>query len=247
MIDLWTVGYETMDIDTFVTGLQRAGVERLLDVRATPRSRRGPFKKGPLSKRVSDVGMDYVSVPAAGAPRDIRGLERDAFVDAYRLHLVETGGLRDVLALLDRPTALLCREADPGDCHRSILAAAVLEKVAANVRHLPMATTTEDTGVGAAPDVWLAATNRHTADCGTPPRVAAGGTGYTSYFENEFGEQAVFQFDEERGTTVRLGDAGWDVAHPVSNGIAGGGMIATQAEEQWIKACWTAATRLRGE
>ncbi|MBA2771969.1 MAG: DUF488 domain-containing protein, partial [Sphingomonas sp.] len=57
---IFTIGYEGVTIGEFVVALQRAGVERLIDVRALPLSRRPGFSKTPLRAALNQVGIDYV-------------------------------------------------------------------------------------------------------------------------------------------------------------------------------------------
>jgi hypothetical protein len=239
MSEVFTIGYERLSPEALIAMLRASGIERVIDVRAEPRSRRPGFSRGPLGAGMAAAGIDYESVPQAGAPRSIRSLEREPFVAAYRELIGQEGALALVLPLLDRPTALLCREANPGECHRSILAAAVMERTGADVRHLRP--STPFASLPQRPAGWFTATNRHTEDCGEPPVIVAGGIGYTGYFENEFGEQALFRSDGHSFATVQLGDAGWEVKYPVEHGLPGGGLILTSTELAWLNACWDAA------
>ena len=45
---IFTIGYEGTTVPEFITALRRAGVERVIDVRALPLSRRPGFSKSPL-------------------------------------------------------------------------------------------------------------------------------------------------------------------------------------------------------
>ena len=51
---LFTIGYEGTTMDEFITALQRAGVERVIDVRALPLSRRPGFSKTPLTGALAE-------------------------------------------------------------------------------------------------------------------------------------------------------------------------------------------------
>jgi len=83
--------------------------------------------------------------------------------------------------------------------------------------------------------------NRHAPDCGEPPGVDgdAGGA-YCGYFENEYGEQAIYTYDHATGeATVRMGDAGWERTYRVSEGRPLG-LVLSGAEATWLEACWLA-------
>jgi hypothetical protein len=65
------------------------------------------------------------------------------------------------------------------------------------------------------------------------------------YFANEHGEQAIYTYDFDTGeATLTMGDTGWQVTHPVVNGKAGGGLLLTEAELAWLRACWMATGEL---
>ena len=94
------------------------------------------------------------------------------------------------------------------------------------------------------PFVFLAH-NNHVADCGQPPQVSQSGKNYYGYFENEFGEQFVFEydFDAHRGR-LWAGDAGWE--QPVIVTESKCPMILGNDERAWLSACWQAVAPRRG-
>jgi hypothetical protein len=88
--------------------------------------------------------------------------------------------------------------------------------------------------------------NHHTDDCGAAPAVDGDERGkYFGYFANPHGEQAVFLYDHQtHEASVWMGDAGWGDAHRVVDGRVEG-IILTESETAWVRACWLAATEGR--
>lgn len=89
----------------------------------------------------------------------------------------------------------------------------------------------------------FAVSNHHVPSCGTPPQID-GDTPKRrySYFENEHGEQAIFEYDLETNTgTLWMGDAGWEESHVVLNGFVPD-LVLSPSEALWVGACWYAAT-----
>jgi len=95
-------------------------------------------------------------------------------------------------------------------------------------------------------EVLLEVRNHHTSEAGTPPRISDDDPNqYIGYFENPFGEQALFVFDgATRAATLYLGDAGWETGHAVIDGLAPD-LVLGEAELLWLRACWLAATGQR--
>lgn len=127
---LYSVGYERFPTPE---GLRRAlieaGVERVIDVRDLPQSRRPGFSRRALESLLADAGIVYEHRRELGNPRPIREIYRSGDLEggraAYRAHLLgerawALGGLADALA--ERPTAMLCLEDDQALCHRGIIA-----------------------------------------------------------------------------------------------------------------------------
>ena len=88
--------------------------------------------------------------------------------------------------------------------------------------------------------------NRHLAEAGTPPRIVyPDANQYVGYFENGYGEQALFVYDRDARTgRLYLGDAGWETAHAVINGAVPD-LILSESELLWVRACWQVATGTR--
>ena len=130
---VFTIGYEATTVAEFLAALQEAGVERVIDVRAIPNSRRPGFSKTPLRKALAEVGIDYVHLRALGTPADGRAAARAGRhaelerIYAGQLELPEAiaQGAQMVDLAKEKPSAVLCYERDPAGCHRTLLLGAV--------------------------------------------------------------------------------------------------------------------------
>jgi uncharacterized protein (DUF488 family) len=131
-----TIGYEKLMPDALVAELEAAGVERVIDVRYRPQSRRAGMSKTRLGALLAEHGIAYEHRRELGTPPDMRWLFHAGRVAeaaaAYRAHVDrETPEAIDELAAeLDvaPPTALLCLEADPAGCHRRVITEALRER-----------------------------------------------------------------------------------------------------------------------
>jgi hypothetical protein len=90
--------------------------------------------------------------------------------------------------------------------------------------------------------------NHHSAACGAPPHIDdLRPNRYLGYFENQYGEQAVFVYDHDSDQAVLyLGDAGWETPHALVNGAVPD-LVVSDTERMWVRACWLAATAHRKE
>jgi len=139
---IFTIGYEGATVAEFVDALRAAGVERVIDVRAVPNSRRPGFSKTPLRNALAEAGIDYVHLRALGTPADGRAAARAGrHRDLERIYagqlglpeaMVQSAQMLELAA--EKPSALLCYERDPAHCHRSLLLSAALPD--AEVAHL---------------------------------------------------------------------------------------------------------------
>lgn len=97
--------------------------------------------------------------------------------------------------------------------------------------------------------VWegtvLSVPNHHYECCGKPPELVATGC-YTAYFENDYGEQMVFQYNyKEKKGVLWHGDCGWEESFPVMAG--GTTIIISDEEREWLRLVWGVATRGESE
>ena len=130
---IFTIGYEATTMGDFIDALTAAGVERVIDVRALPLSRRPGFSKTPLRGALAEAGIDYVHLRALGTPAAGREAARKGRHEELRriydgqLELPEAiaQGAQMLELASERPSALLCFERDPAGCHRTLLLAAV--------------------------------------------------------------------------------------------------------------------------
>jgi len=130
---IFTIGYEGATQDELIAVLQKAGVERLIDVRAVPLSRKPGFSKNILAAGLRAGGIDYVHLKALGTPPEGREAARKgnhaALEASYSSQLaLPEAGLQAVQMIElagEKASVLLCFERDPHRCHRSLLLAAV--------------------------------------------------------------------------------------------------------------------------
>src|SRR4051794_37749713 len=73
---IFTIGYEGTTVPDFIATLKCAGVERVIDVRALPLSRRPGFSKSPLKAALEQAGIEYLHLKALGTPPDGRAAAR---------------------------------------------------------------------------------------------------------------------------------------------------------------------------
>ncbi len=127
MPTIWTIGYALLMPEPLVAELEGEGIERLIDVRFRPQSRRPGMSKTRLAARLREAGIAYEHRRALGTPADLRALYRAGRIEeaatGYRRQ-VETHAAAELDALAAElvegtaRTALLCLEAEPATCHR---------------------------------------------------------------------------------------------------------------------------------
>ena len=137
---LFTIGYEGRAVDELIAILSAHHVERVIDVRDLPLSRRRGFSKTPLGNALRAAGIEYVHMREAGNPyRRLKDeIPRARLLAKYRKHLDRA---RDAVTNVatqarGRRVALLCYEADPVQCHRSLLAPRVAKRLRLTVQDL---------------------------------------------------------------------------------------------------------------
>lgn len=124
-----SIGYERYKQNQeFALRLREAGVQRLIDVRELPISRRRGYAKTALNEAMAAVGIEYVHVRALGNPKPYRDLYKSGRAaegrELYERYLLQDqrDALDELVELLsEKRTALMCVEHDAGSCHRRVI------------------------------------------------------------------------------------------------------------------------------
>lgn len=139
---IFTVGHSTHAVEHFIAILQAYGIQVLADVRTVPRSRFNPqFNSQELANSLQQEGIAYVAMPGLGGLRHARKDSpntawRNASFRGYADYMQTDAfdeALETLVALRERGrVAIMCAEAVPWRCHRSLIADAL------NVRGVPV-------------------------------------------------------------------------------------------------------------
>jgi uncharacterized protein (DUF488 family) len=130
-----TIGHSTHTWEDFLALLRVHGVKRIVDVRSVPRSRRNPqFNRETLSKKLRAARIAYVHLRKLGGLRHSRSGSPNmgwrnksfrGFADYMQTPDFEAGLLRLMKLAGQKRTAIMCAEAVPWRCHRSLIADAL--------------------------------------------------------------------------------------------------------------------------
>jgi uncharacterized protein (DUF488 family) len=142
---VWTIGHSTRSLADLVALLQEHRVTRLVDVRRMPHSKRHPqFDSAALARDLPAAGIDYRHSPGLGGfrtPREnsVNTAWRTPAFRGYADYMQTPDFAAHLEALRNdattAATAVMCAEALPARCHRSLLADALLVR-AVDVRHI---------------------------------------------------------------------------------------------------------------
>jgi uncharacterized protein (DUF488 family) len=131
-----TIGHSTHPLEAFIRLLQAHGVTRVVDVRTVPRSRHNPqFNKASLPGSLKKAGLGYVHLPGLGGLRHAKHDSpnagwRNASFRGYADYMQTpefAQSLEEVVRLAtEDQIVLMCAEAVPWRCHRSLIADALL-------------------------------------------------------------------------------------------------------------------------
>jgi|694.fasta_scaffold102367_4 uncharacterized protein (DUF488 family) len=143
-MQLFTIGYEGADIDSFIDTLERAKVTHVIDIRDLPASRRRDFSKNILRQHLAEVDISYSHYKALGDPKPgreaMRGGNVELFLSIFSDHISKAeaqNALQDVGKIVaEEVCALLCFERDPKHCHRTIVAKELERRAALKTWHL---------------------------------------------------------------------------------------------------------------
>lgn len=140
---LFTIGYEGSALDDVLGRLHANRIDLVVDVRALPLSRKRGFSKKALAAALSEIGIAYEHRVALGTPKPMRTrYKRDkdfaALAAQFKKYLGgQTHSLMELNDLVKgRRACLLCFEADPALCHRSLVAEAARKLGGQAAKHL---------------------------------------------------------------------------------------------------------------
>jgi uncharacterized protein (DUF488 family) len=128
---IFTVGHSTRAAEEFVEMLTAHGVKLLADVRTVPRSRHNPqFNREVFPETLKFAGIEYIHLPELGGLRKPRkdstnmgwrNLSFRGYADYIETPAFEAGLDRLMQSAAGRRAAVMCAEAVPWRCHRSLI------------------------------------------------------------------------------------------------------------------------------
>ncbi len=135
---VWTIGHSTRPVDEFIGLLRAHQIDLLVDVRTVPRSRYNPqFNTDTLAQSLLDAELRYRHLPELGG---LRKPQKNSINDGWRnasfrgyADYMQTEEFHRALEELmaygrDKNTAIMCAEAVPWRCHRSLIADALVSR-----------------------------------------------------------------------------------------------------------------------
>ena len=135
---IFTIGHSTRSLEQFIDLLQSHGVILVADVRTVPRSRHNPqFNRDTLPEALASAGIGYQHLAALGGLRRASPTSpntgwRNASFRGFADYMQTTefgAGLDELLGLAQQwRVAIMCAEAVPWRCHRSLIADALFAR-----------------------------------------------------------------------------------------------------------------------
>ncbi len=142
MVTIYTIGHSNMGVEALNALLRQHGIVLLADVRSAPFSRLWPqFNQAALRDSLRAAGIEYLFLgrELGGRPDDdrLRNPNGTPNYDAMALTPLYQQGLVRLIEVAGRqPTAILCSESNPHNCHRYKLVTPTLEAQGVTVRHI---------------------------------------------------------------------------------------------------------------
>jgi hypothetical protein len=135
-LTIYTIGHSTHPIDEFIALLKRYGIEQLVDVRTVPKSRHVPqFNSHELAAALGEQRIAYAHLKSLGGLRrakkdSINTGWRNASFRGYADYMASDEFRQGIDSLIDlakvKHTVIMCAEAVPWRCHRSLVGDALL-------------------------------------------------------------------------------------------------------------------------
>lgn len=133
---IFTIGHSTRTIEEFIELLKLHSITQLVDIRTIPKSRHNPqFNKEEIDRSLNKAGIKYVYLKELGGLRpavkeSTNGAWRNKSFRNYADYMQTTDFTNGLLKLIKiskhETTAIMCAEAVPWRCHRSLVSDALL-------------------------------------------------------------------------------------------------------------------------
>ena len=133
---VYTVGHSTRTLDEFVALMRAHGITHVVDVRTIPRSRHNPqFNLETMPESLSNAGLKYVHMPGLGGLRHAKANSinagwRNASFRGYADYMQTPEFEKNLEHLIELAktdhVAIMCAEALPWRCHRSLIGDALI-------------------------------------------------------------------------------------------------------------------------
>jgi uncharacterized protein (DUF488 family) len=136
-VTVYTVGYSTRNFEEFVSLIKTYTISLVVDVRAVSLSRQNPkFNKEPLASGLKSAGVKYVHLPEIGglrrtSPTSVNlalGKNLRGYADFMQTKAFTENLLKLIALTHENIVAIMCAEAVPWKCHRSLLSDALLAR-----------------------------------------------------------------------------------------------------------------------
>lgn len=138
MAVIYTIGHSTRSIEEFIKILTAYGVNRLVDIRTVPRSRHNPqFEEAALAEALRKREIEYFHMRSLGGLRHARKDSintgwKNASFRGYADYIQTqefSAAIKELVAQTNEKTvAIMCAEAVPWRCHRSLVGDALLAR-----------------------------------------------------------------------------------------------------------------------
>jgi len=129
---LYTLGYQDLKLEDFVSRLKETNIKTLVDVREVAWSRKKGFSKSQLEETLRQNRINYIHVRELGSPRELRKKVKEtsdygSFFEGYTSYIAtRKKELISLLEMVDKTVCcLMCFEKDVETCHRKIVASEV--------------------------------------------------------------------------------------------------------------------------
>jgi uncharacterized protein (DUF488 family) len=140
---IFTIGYEGLEINGFMSLLAKHGIQTVVDIRERPLSRKPGFSKKSLANSLNLAGFEYRHIAELGCPslvRDRYKLDSNwkIYTEGFLSYLqTQEAAIATLSNMAEQSNcALLCYEANASFCHRSLVANALRKQYGTGINHI---------------------------------------------------------------------------------------------------------------